>query len=158
MTLFRLRLETCTETCSKHYIWPWCSEIHQRSDDCSICKWVCQLPLSNNTNPVIRLYWGIHRLWIFHLEPAQDFRYVFGLINKDPRWSLIHLQAEEKLHFSHRTHLELFMHYFFKFSAKKFVSRAKNNIIYINLNEKQVIPCFLGRQCVIDQASFESFG
>src|ERR1044071_10389901 len=106
MTLFRLRLISRTKTCRKHYIRARCCEIHQRSDDCSVCKWISQLPLKVNSNPVIGLYRGIHRLRIIHLESAPNFRNVFRLVNKDPRWSLLHLQDEEKLHFSHSAHLK----------------------------------------------------
>src|ERR1043165_1427268 len=122
MTLFRLRLISCTKTCCKHYIRSRRGEIHQRSDDCSVCKWISQLPLNVNSNPVIRLYRGIHRLRIIHLESAQDFRNVFRLVNKDPRWSLLHLQAQEKLHFFHCAYFELFLHNLFEFPAQKFVS------------------------------------
>src|ERR1044071_106226 len=91
MTLFRLRLIASTETRCIHNIWSRRCQIHQRSDDCSVCKWVCQLPLSVHSNPVIGLNRGIHRLRVLHLESAQAVCYVFRLMNEDPVGSLIHL-------------------------------------------------------------------
>ena len=95
-----------------------------------------------NIWPLTKLCCGSYRsltyLCIFKSKFLDKFSCVFGLIYENFITLLLDLESKKVVGLSHHRHFELFLHAWFKILTKHLIRRSKNDIININLHNKDI--------------------
>jgi hypothetical protein len=81
----------------------------------------------------IRSHWRLDGLLNLHPKLLSDVLRVLGLGDVDVVLLQLDLESKEELQFAHHGQLKHLDHYPTKFFTRRLISRAKNNIIDINL-------------------------
>ncbi|GKG28729.1 hypothetical protein Tco_0416094, partial [Tanacetum coccineum] len=81
----------------------------------------------------------------FRIELIPEATPILVLRNENSICLLFDLQSKEEDKFSHRTHLKSAFHQGLKFVTPRLSSRAKDDIIYIHLNQYDILLIFLNK-------------
>src|ERR1044072_2748460 len=81
-----------------------------------------------------RMHWSLCNRAFQHLKLLQKFLCILALMDIDCLWSLINLNSQKELKFSHQTHLEFCLHQLRKLLTECRISRTKYDIINIILD------------------------
>ena len=93
---------------------------------------------------------------VLKLESPKHVLSVLGLVDECAFPCLLDLKAKEVLQLTHHGHLKPVRHQLGKFLIEHFVSRAKYNIINIELTYEQLLVNSLGEESGIDLPNLES--
>src|SRR6185312_8210075 len=93
---------------------------------------------------------------IGHVKLLEHIICIFSLTYESPFLYLLDLKTKEKLQFTHHGHLESLDHDPTKLFTKLFISRTIDNIIIINLTNKEIFIYFLSKESRIDFAHYKA--
>src|SRR6185295_4739823 len=103
---------------------------------------------------------GSHRSldWfcIFYTKFLQDILHIFILTHKGAFLELLDLKSKKETQFTNHGHLKFPGHHFTKFLTKTWVSCTKDNIINIDLTNKQILTNCFSEQSSVNLSNFEA--
>src|SRR6187399_1583243 len=94
---------------------------------------------------------------VLHSKLLQAIFEVFLLRYEDAVALLTNLKTKEELQLTHHGHLILLLHHVTKLITVSFVSAAEDNVVHIDLADKQFIIICLREECGIQGSRFEAF-
>jgi hypothetical protein len=94
----------------------------------------------------IKCYWCLDGLGVGHVKRLEHILYILGLTQESLFLHLPDLKPKEELQFTHRRHLKSLGHDPTKLFTKFIISRTKDNIININLANKNIFSICLNEE------------
>ena len=156
MTFSRGSLKSCTHANIKHDVGPRCGQIKQTPNHGSIRLLVNRIAALIKIKMSICSHRCLDRFSILHTKFLQYILHIFRLTHKCAFLELLDLKSKKETQFTDHRHFKFPRHHVTKFLTKTWVSRTKDNIININLTNKQVFLNRFSEQCSVNLPNFEA--